>query len=72
MTGADRTLWEFKEDNYRLYCFRKLVPPNSVIIVLFSGWVERRSHSSGNEKRKIKVAQFIYREFIDEYEGGSI
>ena len=72
VTGADQTLWEFREDDHRLYCFKKSVPPNSVIIVLFSGWIERRSVKSGKEKRQIRVAQFIYREFINEHEGGSI
>lgn len=70
--GKGKPLWEFKEHDHRLYCFRKVEPPNSVIIVLFSGWIKQKSGKTDREVREIEHALLIYQEFITEYEGGSV
>jgi hypothetical protein len=72
LMGAGKPLWEFKEHDHRLYCFRKVEPPNSVIIVLFCGWIKQKAGKTDRENREIQHAQLIYSEFINEYEGGRV
>jgi hypothetical protein len=72
LQGAGKPLWEFKEHDHRLYCFRKVEPPNAVIIVLFSGWIKQKSGKTDKENREIEHAHLIYSEFINEYEGGKV
>jgi hypothetical protein len=67
-----KPLWEFKEHDHRLYCFRKVEPPDKVVIVLFSGWIKQKSGKTNKEDREIEHAQLILEEFMKEYEGGSI
>ena len=64
--GAGKPLWEFKEFDHRLYCSRKVIPPNSVFIVLLSGWVKQKKGRTSKEDREIKHAMELYHEFVEE------
>lgn len=66
LRGAGKPLWEFKEFDHRLYCWRRVVPPNFVVIVLFSGWVKQKKGKSKMEGREIKHAMDLYQEFLNE------
>lgn len=67
-----KPLWEFKGFDHRLYCFRKVIPPNAVVLVLFSGWVKQKRGKSKKEDREIQRAKRIYEEFMKEYPGGNV
>lgn len=69
--GDGKPLWEFKEHDHRVYCFRqptKLIP-GSVTIVLFNGWIKDKKGKTGEEKREIDRALNLYSEFSQEYPG---
>jgi hypothetical protein len=72
LRGQGKPLWEFKEHDHRIYCFRRVVPPNKVDIILFSGWIKQKSGKTNKEGREIERAQLIMEEFLKEYEGGYI
>jgi hypothetical protein len=72
LSGRGRPLWEFKEHDHRLYCFRKVAQQNALILVLFSGWVKQKSGRSRKEDREIALALEVYTEFMNESSGGNI
>ena len=71
--GRGKPLWEFKEHDHRLYCFRSVIPgSSSVVVVLFSGWVKQKAGRSGIEDREIEKAMSLYNEFLSEFPGGQL
>lgn len=66
LRGVGKPLWEFKEFDHRLYCFRRVIPPNSVVIVLLSGWVKQKKGKTNKEQREIQKAMDLYNEFLSE------
>jgi hypothetical protein len=64
-----KPLWEFKEHDHRLYCVRKIIPPNNISIILLSGWIKQKSGKTDKESREIQHAQMIYNEFLIESGG---
>jgi hypothetical protein len=69
--GYGKPLWEFKEFDLRLYCSRRVIPPKTIEIVLFSGWVKQKRGKTKKEDRQITRAVALYNEFVVENQGGS-
>lgn len=71
LTGDGKPLWEFKEFDHRLYCFRQPTNriPGSVTIVLFNGWIKDKKGKRDEEKREITRAMNLYKEFSQEHPG---
>lgn len=69
--GAGKPLWEFKQFDHRLYCYRA-VAGQSLTLVLFSGWVKQKKGRTDVEDREIGKALLLLREFMSEYPGGEI
>lgn len=66
-------MWEFKEHDHRLYCYRKPDEQNLVIdVVLFNGWMKDKKGKSKEETHKIQTAQSLLQEFLNEYPKGAI
>ena len=73
LAGAGKPLWEFKEFDHRLYCYRKVVQGSKALeVVLLSGWVKEKKGRTEKEDREIAKAHSLYGEFVDEYPGGQI
>ena len=70
--GTGKPLWEFKEFDHRLYCYRHQDRNNILLVVLLSGWVKQKRGKTDIENREIERAQSLYREFLEEYPGGLI
>jgi hypothetical protein len=67
-----KPLWEFKEHDHRLYCFRRVETNGAVTVVLFNGWVKDKKGRTGREDREIEKALDLYNEFLREFpEGGA-
>jgi hypothetical protein len=60
-----KPLWEFKEHDHRLYCFRKQ-QGSRVDIILFNGWIKDKAGKSIEEGRHIGTALAYYAEYIAE------
>lgn len=58
-----KPLWEFKEHDHRLFCFRKQTG-DSVVIVLLNGWVKDKAGRSKEEAREITRAQGVLADFM--------
>jgi hypothetical protein len=71
LSEKGKPLWEFKEHDHRIYCFRSLVG-NSVVIVLFNGWIKDKKGKTEKETREIEKAQTVYSEFLQEFPGGDL
>jgi hypothetical protein len=69
LRGYGKPLWEFKEFDHRLYCYRKVIPPSAVFLVLLSGWVKQKTGKTEKEQREIKRAMDLYEDFIKEQGG---
>lgn len=69
--GAGKPLWEFKEFDHRLYCYRHN-DRNFVYVVLLCGWVKQKRGKTDKEDREITRAQNLRVAFLSEYPGGSI
>lgn len=67
-----KPLWEFKEADHRVYCFRRVVDNGAVVIVLFNGWVKDKEGKTGKEQREIERALVLYNEFLNEFPGGIV
>jgi hypothetical protein len=67
-----KPLWEFKEFDHRLYCFRLQTSATLVDVVLLNGWTKDKAGRSKEEDHKIKSAQTLLAEFLAEYPGGKI
>jgi hypothetical protein len=70
--GAGKPLWEFKQFDHRLYCYRHQDRNNVLLVVLLSGWVKQKKGKTDIENREIARALSLYGEFLDEYRGGAI
>lgn len=66
LRGDGKPLWEFKEFDHRLYCCRRVIPPNRVVLVLFSGWAKQKKEKTDREKREIQRAMDLHDEFMKE------
>jgi hypothetical protein len=64
-----KPLWEFKEHDHRLYCLR-IAKQESVLAVLFSGWIKDKKGKGREEAREIEKAKSLYEEFQREYPRG--
>src|SRR5271166_1723150 len=56
LRGSGKPLWEFKEHDHRLYCFRQIREARAVLIVLFSGWIKQKTGKTEKEQREIERA----------------
>lgn len=72
LSERGKPLWEFKEHDHRLYCFRRVGPQNTIVLVLLNGWVKQKSGKIKKEHREIECAMEVYAEFMNEYQGGNI
>jgi hypothetical protein len=73
LSGAGKPLWEFKEFDHRLYCYRQVVIDSKTVrIVLLCGWIKEKRGKTEKEDREITRAHDLYSEFLDEYPGGRI
>ncbi len=72
LTGKGKPLWEFKEHDHRLYCFRRVLRANLILVVLFSGWVKDKEGKTDKENREIEKALDLYMEFSEEFPGGNL
>src|ERR1039457_1583020 len=70
LRGRGKPLWEFKEHDHRLYCFRKIVQANIILVVLFNGWVKDKEGPTDREKREITKALALHAEYTNESRGG--
>ena len=68
---AGKPLWEFKQHDHRLYCFRHAFE-KSIHVVLFNGWIKEKRGKTEEENRQIVRAKDLYQEFMTEYPGGKI
>lgn len=53
--ALQKSLWEFKEHDHRLYCFRKQVGSH-VYAVLLTGWSKDKAGKGQQEAREIRRA----------------
>ncbi len=73
LIGNGKPLWEFKEFDHRLYCFRRPDASNvGVDVVLLDGWVKDKQGRNKQEISKVASAQSLLAEFLAEYPGGNI
>jgi hypothetical protein len=72
LRGCGKPLWEFKEHDHRLYCFRQVLQARAILIVLFSGWIKQKAGKTEREDREIERAMQLYKNFMDEYPGGNV
>lgn len=63
--GDGKPLWEFKEHDHRLYCYRK-PRGDSVDVVLLDGWIKDKKGKTEMENSRITAAQNLRSEFIAE------
>ena len=54
--GEGKPLWEFKEHDHRIYCFRRVVGECANAVLLF-GWTKDKGGINKEEKRSIIRAQ---------------
>jgi hypothetical protein len=72
LRGRGKPLWEFKEHDHRLYCFRRVLQARAVLIVLFGGWIKQKAGRTDKEDREIERAMQLYNDFMNEYPGGNV
>jgi len=70
--GNGKPLWEFKEHDHRLYCFRRVEDDGTVTIVLFNGWVKDKDGKTDREQREIEKALDLHKEFLREFPEGKV
>jgi hypothetical protein len=59
--GSGKPLWEFKEQDHRLYCLKDVIA-SGVDIYLFNGWVKDKAGKAREEERQIQTAQTLLNE----------
>jgi hypothetical protein len=70
--GEGKPLWEFKEHDHRLYCFRTVVmPARSLHVILLSGWVKDKRGKATEEVREIRRAKVLLAEMQQLQKGGN-
>jgi len=72
LKGKAKPLWEFKEHDHRLYCFRRTAQTNVIIVVLYNGWIKDKEGKTEREGREIEKALDLHAEFMAEFPGGSV
>jgi hypothetical protein len=72
LQGAGKPLWEFKEHDHRLYCYRQVARDSKFVrIVLLYGWAKDKAGRTKREDREIAKAMSLYGEFESEQHGGA-
>jgi hypothetical protein len=71
MIGNGKPLWEFKEHDHRIYCFRR-VEGQRVAIVLLDGWIKDKEGRNKQEINRVQAAQSLLAEFLSEFPHGNI
>jgi hypothetical protein len=64
LIGDGRPLWEFKEFDQRLYCYRECNGGVAKVILL-NGWEKQKSGKSKEEKAHIETAQRLLAEYLN-------
>ncbi len=65
LDGAGKPLWEFKEFDHRLYCYRQCFG-DRVRIILLDGWVKEKKGRHKSEDIQIERAKRLLEEFLEE------
>lgn len=71
LIGKGKPLWEFKEFDHRLYCYRR-VNGTTVEVVLLDGWIKDKAGKSREEDNRIQAAQNLLAELMKEFPGGDV
>lgn len=71
LIGAGRPLWEFKEHDHRLYCYRR-VEGEAVVVTLLDGWIKDKEGRNKQEINRIQAARTLLAEFLAQFRDGSI
>lgn len=71
LIGKGKPLWEFKEHDHRLYCFRR-VEEERVVVTLLDGWVKDKEGRSKQEVHRVQAALSLLAEFLAEFPEGNI
>ena len=67
LVGDGKPLWEFKEHDHRLFCYRRVTQNSkAVTIILLNGWVKDKGGRTDKEDREIKRAMGLYQESLGE------
>jgi hypothetical protein len=64
-----KPLWEFKEHDHRVYCYR-VQQGNRVEIILLNGWVKDKGARGKEEERQIGTAFALFEEYTTELTAG--
>ena len=67
LTKAGKPLWEFKEFDHRLYCYRECTG-EFVKVILFNGWEKQKDQRRGQDQEEmaqIQTAQRLLQEYLD-------
>lgn len=68
LIGNGKPLWEFKEHDHRIYCYRQQ-DSNKVDVVLLDGWIKDKRGKTEVEKNHINTAQNLRAELLGELRG---
>lgn len=71
LSDRGKPLWELKEFDHRLYCYRG-ASSGFIALVLFNGWVKDKKGKTEREEREIEKALELYRDFMSEFPGGQL
>jgi len=64
LIGDGKPLWEFKEFDHRLYCYRECIG-EVVKVILFNGWEKQKKGKSKEENAQIATAQRLFQEYLN-------
>jgi hypothetical protein len=71
LRGKGKPLWEFKEHDHRLYCFRGIYN-GTLNVVLLSGWIKDKAGKTDREVREVAKAIELFSKFLAEYPKGEV
>ncbi len=63
LIGDGRPLWEFKEFDHRLYCYRECTG-EVVKVILLSGWEKQKKGKTREEDSQIATAKRLLQEYL--------
>jgi hypothetical protein len=63
LTGTGKPLWEFKEFDHRLYCYRECAG-DYVRVILLSGWEKQKKCKTREENSHIETAKRHLEEYL--------
>jgi hypothetical protein len=61
LIGNGKPLWEFKEFDHRLYCYREC-SGETVTVILLNGWTKQKKGKSKDEVAEIERAHRLFDE----------